>query len=197
MGRHERGRPAFFGAKNALEAGQNFVSSGASLNGADGWLSIRCRCQNVLCSRKGTHEFVDKVMKIPDNRSVWIDRIFSSEDGRARTAMALGPNRSGELEAFMRRENMMDLSKQAITGNSSTARQMIMKGLAGAGHGIIGGGIEAGAEDLYGGEVSPKALIGAALLGAVGAGHIVISTKLAQSVREKFVSDDPKVLEKS
>lgn len=180
----------FFQAENALEAGQKFVSMRGPIEEARIAHAKMTPAQKALFAEGYVSDLADKVSKIADNRSVTIDRIFNSPDGRARTELALGKGRAQELELFLRRENMMDLARKAM-GNSTTARQLMEMGIAGA----VGSAAGGAAEAIYSGK-SPdiRTLMSGVLVGgAAGLGRKV-NFKVAQRVGEMLASDDPKVL---
>ena len=192
-GKARAGAAAFFGAENALEAGQKFVTMGGSLNDARVAINKMSGPERALFAEGFSSNLVDKVLKIANNRNVTIDRIFNSQDGKARIAMALGPDRAGQLEMFLRREDMMDLARKAVSGNSTTVRQLMTKALTAGGHGAVGIGIGAGVDELLNGHMNWKhALIGGVMAGT-GVATGAVNAKLAQSIAEKLASDDPKV----
>ena len=180
----------FFQAENAMEAGQKFVSMRGPIEPARIAHAKMTPAQKSLFAEGYVSDLADKVSKVADNRSVTIDRIFNSPDGRARTELALGKGRAQELELFLRRENMMDLARKAM-GNSTTARQLMEMGIAGA----VGSAAGGAAEAIYSGK-SPdiRTLMSGVLVGgAAGLGRKV-NFKVAQRVGEMLASDDPKVL---
>lgn len=193
-----RGQAAeFFGAESALEAGQKFVGMRGSLEEARQAINKMSMPERAMFAEGFVSNLADKVSKIANNRSVTIDRIFNSVDGRERINLALGPNRAAQLEGFLRREDMLDLARKGLQG-STTARQQFMRALAGAvssghgaGGGLIMGGAAAGAEEFFSGEVDVKKVLGAAMLGAAATGKVVISRQLAQRVGELLASNDP------
>lgn len=180
------GAASFFGAENALEAGRNFVSMRGPVAEARAAYNKMSAPERALFAEGFVSDLVDKVSKISDNRSVTIDRIFNSPDGRSRIGMALGQQRAQELEMFMRRENMMDQVRMGL-GNSTTARQLMELGIA--------GGLGAGAEAAITGNADYKTILTGALVSAAAAGHRSINVKLAQRVGEMLASDDPRVLQ--
>jgi hypothetical protein len=180
----------FFQAENALEAGQKFVGMRVPIEEARIAHAKMNQAQKSLFAEGYVSDLADKVLKIADNRSVTIDRIFNSADGKARTELALGRGRAQELEFFLRRENMMDLARTAIKGNSTTARQLIEAGIAGGVGGTAGGAAEAALK----GNFDAQSIMTAALLGGAASGHRAINFKVAQRVGEMLASNDPKVL---
>ena len=185
----EKNIAAFGGAEDAASAGENFVNSGMRLDAASAAHARLTPEQKSIFGENFAKELADKVSKITDNRSVTIDRIFNSPDGRARIDLALGKDKAKDLELFMRRENMMDMVRKAM-GNSTTVRQYVEMGLAG---GLIGaaGGV---GEGIMTGHMDAKSLLSAAVVGGAVAGHRAINFKVAQRVGEMLASNDPKVL---
>lgn len=180
---------SFFQAENALEAGQKFVGMRVPMEEAKAAYAKMTPAQKTLFAEGFASDLADKVSKISDNRSVTIDRIFNSPDGRARIDLALGKDKAQDLEMFLRRENMMDLVRKSL-GNSTTARQYMELGLAGGLSGVAGGTAEA----MMTGNMDAKSLLSAAVVGGAVAGHRAINFKVAQRVGEMLASNDPKVL---
>ena len=118
-----QGAAQFFGDENALEAGQKFVGQDfnmaetrAALNKmsdlerklfADGFVSR-------MMEELGRHE---RVM----NRPALVQRLFESPAAKERIELVLGAGRARELRAMLHVENIMEQSRQAVTGNSTTA----------------------------------------------------------------------------
>lgn len=180
----------FFQAENALEAGQKFVSMRGPIEEARIAHAKMTPPQKALFAEGFVSDLADKVSKISDNRSVTIDRIFNSPDGRARVELALGKGRAQELEYFLRRENMMDLVRKSL-GNSTTARQLMEMGIAGGVGAAAGGAAEAA---LGGKFPDAKTAMSALFVGAAAGLSRKVNFKVAQRVGEMLASDDPKVL---
>lgn len=180
----------FFHAENALEAGQKFVGMRGPIEEARIAHAKMTPAQKGLFAEGFVSDLSDKIMKIADNRSVTIDRIFNSPDGKARIELALGKGKAEDLQYFLRRENMMDMARTAIKGNSTTARQLIETGIAGG----IGAAAGGAADAAISGKMDAKSLMSAALLGGASMGHRAINFKVAQRVGEMLASSDPKVL---
>src|SRR5690606_32337066 len=79
---------------------------------------------------------IDRIGEIGENRNLFIDRIFTSPQAKTQVELALGPQAAKELEAFLRVENAMNLTKQALQGGSNTVQQLAAMGALG---GITGG----------------------------------------------------------
>lgn len=180
------GAAKYFGAEDALEAGQKFVSMRGDINEARQAIAKMSGPERALFAEGFVSELTNRISKISDNRSLTIDRIFNSQDGKARIAAAIGPGRAAELEMFLRREGMMDAARKML-GGSTTARQWAEIGIA--------GGVGAGAQAAITGDFSPKTILTGALVSATVAGHQSINFKLAQRIGEMLASSDPKVLQ--
>jgi hypothetical protein len=186
--RARQGAAQFFGAENALEAGQNFVRSSANIPEAQRALARMSPAERQLFSRGYASNLADAVERSGDNRNVLNAAFFNNGAARSRTLLALGPDRAARLEALLRAEKIVDFGRKAVSGNSSTVRQWVEMGLA--------GGAGAGALDLYeGAGFNPSHILsGALLLGAArrGAqmGTQAIDQRVARRVGELLTSPD-------
>lgn len=184
------GAAAAFGAQDALEAGQNFVSTSMPIKEARIAFQRLNNAERELFAQGFASDLLDKIAKSGDRRNV-INSIFQSADARQRLQLALGPQGAARLEAAARIENIMDMLRTAVQGNSTTARQLAELGLAGAsnplGAGVLGAGTGVMTGDWrYGG------LTFAALLSRRVAGRV--DERVAARVGEMLASNDPQVL---
>lgn len=154
FGTARQGAAAYFGAENALEAGQTFVKSGADIAGARQALKRMSAPERELFARGYASRLADTVERIGDNRNVLINQAFNSTAGKQRTQLAMGPGRAQQLEALLRVEGLVDQSRKVL-GNSTTARQMIAAAAFGA-----------GGDYAVEGHFDPTHMVGAALAGA-------------------------------
>lgn len=180
------GAAHFFGAENALEAGQNFVgaSSRYGIPAARDAMARMSAQERQLFQDGYVSRLVEKIEATGDRRNV-VNQVMTSPAARAEIRLALGPGRSTELEAQLRVEGIMDLARRAVQGNSTTARQLAELGLAGGG----------GALGIHGGVTQdPREMTVAALMGALAMGGRHIDQRVARRVAEMLVSDDPGVL---
>ncbi len=186
--RARQGAGQFFGAENALEAGQNFVRSSANIPEAQRAVARMAPAERQLFARGYASNLADAVERSGDNRNVLNAAFFNNGAARSRTLLALGPDHARRLEALLRAEKIVDLGRKAVSGNSSTVRQWVEMGLA--------GGAGAGALDLYeGAGFNPSHILsGAILLGAArrGAqmGAQAIDQRVARRVGELLTSPD-------
>lgn len=174
------GAVRFFGAENAMEAGENFVRS--SMTAAEGRRAFAKMTppEQTLFRHGFVAKLIDDLNGTRDRVNV-LNKIGQSPEAREKLALALGPQGHGMVEAFMHVEQVMDRLRGAL-GNSTTARQLVELGLAGgAGYGLSGGDFSAaGASAL------------AAVLARKGLGRI--DERVARRVADMLVSNDPRVL---
>jgi muramidase (phage lysozyme) len=173
-----------FKASNALEAGEMFVTSGKIHEVAKA-MSKMSPEERELFAEGFVSSFIDKVNKVGDRRSI-LNQIQQSTDAKNRFNIVLGTQKSKELEAFLRTENIMDRMRGAL-GNSTTARQLVEAGLAG------------GATGIYTGDLT-SAGTAAGLVFALRSGSKLLNERIDQNVSrrvgEMLASNDPKILQK-
>jgi hypothetical protein len=180
------GAAHFFGAQDALEAGQNFVTSKMENGQARAALARMSPTERQLFQDGFVSHFVNRLNETGDRRSV-LNKIGESPAARERLQIALGPQRANELEAGLRAEGIMDTARRALQGNSTTARQLVELGLAGGSAGFGGVGIY---------NMDPHQMTYAAIAGALVAGRHHIDRRLAQRVAEMLTSNDPQILQR-
>jgi hypothetical protein len=182
---------SFFGAENALEAGQKFVMSNAPIPEAARALAKMSKdhpAARELFARGFASDLADKIERTGDRRNVINSIFLGSPAARQKINLALGPQRAGMLEALLRAETIVDEARKAL-GNSTTARQLGEMGLA--------GGAVAAFEGLKEHDFNPLHIITAALtFGAAKKGVHIIDEKVARRVGEMLVSNNPSVLNK-
>ena len=179
------GAAHFFGARDALEAGQNFVTAKMANADARRALAQMTPTERQLFQDGFVSRFIETLNEIGDRRSV-LNKIASSPAARDKLNIALGRDRARELEAGLRVEGIMDLARNAVQGNSTTARQLAELGLAGGTYGISTGG------NIL--SPNPTALMNAAIVYGAARGKNAINERLARRVAEMLVSNDPRIL---
>lgn len=179
------GAAKFFGAGDALEAGENFVGASQrfGIPEARKALAKMSADERQLFQDGYISRLVQTIEKTGDRRSV-LNKIMGSEAAREEINVALGPQRAKELEARLRIEGIMDLARPAVQGNSTTARQLVELGLAGG----------VGTYQSYEGD--PQALVKAALVYGAARGHRVIDERVAKEVAKLLTSSDFTKLQK-
>lgn len=179
------GAARFFGAGDALEAGQNFVGASQKFGipAARKQLAKMSADERQLFEDGYVSRLVQTIEQTGDRRTV-LNKIASSPAAREEMNVALGRERAAEVEARLRVEGIMDLARPAVQGNSTTTRQLVELGLAGGVGGYEG----------YQGD--PQALVKAALVYGAARGHRVIDEKVAQHVARLLTSSDVRQLQK-
>lgn len=172
----------FFQAEDALEAGVNFAKGGASMNyNQAAQLVAKMKPSERKLFQDGyMSEFIDKIQKSSDRRSI-INNFAQSIDARNRLALAVGKQKAKDVEAFLYVENLMDSVRQAVQGNSTTARQLMELGLAG-GSGMLASGFN---------PYDPTAWVTAALTYGATRGRAHINQNMQRKIAEMLVSRDP------
>jgi len=183
---------SFFKAGDALEAGQNFVgmTKSADLAGARKALANMTSTERGLFAQGYAAELAATVSRIADNQNVPTRAVFNSPLARDKITLALGPAKARDLQSFLTVERTMDKLRTAVSGNSSTVRQLAERGLAG---GIGGAGL---------GYLTGNSPTGGGAMGSIAAPLAMLLTgkvnaKVAQRVAELLASDDPKLLEQA
>lgn len=174
------GAAGFFGAHNALEAGQMFAMP-ANRFEARGTQAAIAR-MNPLERRLFEDGFIDRLaqqMSEVGNRRNVAGMFLNSDAGLARLRMVLGP-RADRVEAMMRVERLMDLARPAVQGNSTTARQLTELGLAG-GTGALSSG---------GNITDPASIISAGLMYGALRGRGAINERVSRQVAELLASQN-------
>ena len=175
------GAAKFFGAQDALEAGQKFVTAAGKNSEYAASIAKMSAPEKKLFADGFASQLASKVSETGDRRSV-LNSIFNSGPARQRVAMALGADKAREFEAFLRVETMMDGLRTAVQGNSTTARQLVEAGLAGGAVGAL----------------SADNFSGGAMLGAIArAGKMRIDANVAKRVGEMLASNDPEVFKRA
>lgn len=161
-----------FNASNAFEAGEKFATAGARNNNEAARAAIARMTpeERDLFGEAYLNRLIHGAEEGVDRRNLALT-MANSKASRDRLEMALGPSRAREVEAYLHVENLMELSRKAISGNSTTARQLAEMGVT---YGVGGGAATYGAYSQ-----DPRALAVAAFLGG---------RKVAMSVSERKVS---------
>ena len=179
------GAAKFFGASDAIEAGQNFVGASQrfGIPEARKALAKMSPEERKLFQDGYVSRLIETIEKTGDRRTI-LNKIANSPAAREELNVAIGPQRAKEIEARLRVEGIMDLARPAVQGNSTTARQLVELGLAGG----VGG------YQSYEGD--PQAVMKAALVYGAARGHRVIDERVAKEVAKLLTSSDVRQLQK-
>ncbi|RYE60938.1 MAG: hypothetical protein EOP20_01100 [Hyphomicrobiales bacterium] len=182
-----RGAAAAFGADDAVDAGKIYARQVGNVPEMERAIAKFTPAEKKAFEVGYASEIVDKIRATNDRTSAV--RMFKSPEMRAKFDMALGPQKTKELEAFVRVEDAMDKVRGAM-GNSTTARQLYEM----AGIGAIGGGASYATGD-------PKYMAYAAAVGltkfALRQGTAKVDERVMKKVADLLVSSDPKAIEKA
>lgn len=178
------GAAKYFGANDALEAGDQFVMSRMANDDARKALTKMSPPERQLFSEGFADSLTRRISEVGDRRAVINSLFLRSPASRERINLALGPQKAKELETFLRVEDLMDRARKAVTGNSTTARQLMELGIAG-GSGIYG---------METGDWKTSAGVIAALLARRGMAGI--DRRVAEKVGEMLASPDPSIVHK-
>lgn len=178
-----KGAAAAFGAEDALEAGKKFVGSNMSNSDARRAVAKMSDAERKMFADGFASSLIEQINRTGDRRNV-INQIWGTARARERIEIALGKDKARELEAFVNVESVMDQLRTAVTGNSTTIRQLAEIGLAGGG----------GALALNG---DPESATKALLIAGLSRGARAIDARVAQRVAEMLLSQDPAVIQKA
>lgn len=178
-----RGAAEFFGAEDALEAGQRFVT--ASLNNGEARRAINRMSapERELFAEGYVSELINRIRGVRDRSAVLDQAFIDSSRAREQTLIALGPQRARQVESFLRVEQILDVLRREVSGNSTTTRQLLESGLAGG----ASGGLAFVGPDATQGNYSVSAMVALAAAGT----RYGINRQIARRVGEMLASDDP------
>ncbi len=186
------GAAQFFGAEDALTAGSNFVTQRAdNFREAAAAIAKMNPAERRLFGEGFATSLINRIRETSNRHNVINSIFLSSPAAKERIALALGKGAADRLEATLRVETVMDLTKRALQGNSTTARQLAELGIAGGIGAYSGGG------DLY----DPTTWISAAMAyGLLHGGKSAlarIDTNVSREVARLLASDDPKIVKQA
>lgn len=176
------GAAHFFDAQDTLEAGKNYVTKNIPNSDVRRALGHMTPLERQLFQDGFVSEFIANISRVGDRRSI-LNKIAESPAAREKLEIALGKEKAAELEAGLRVEGIMDLARNAIQGNSTTARQLAELGLAGGAYGFSGGGLNPFSD--------PGAVMNAAIAYGALKGKNKINENVSRKVAEMLTSSDP------
>ena len=178
------GAHTFFSAEDALEAGENFVTDAGITNPeAARAFATMSPVEQRLFAHGFAGRLADLIEAKGDSANVLNNMFLKSRRARQRINIALGTDGAAQMEALMRIEGLVDRTRKATVGNSTTTQQL-------SDHGLIGGiGISELAHSL-----NPIYWVAGALVLGGRAAAREIDEKVALHVAHMLLSDDPAVL---
>ena len=189
FGNARRGAARFFGAEDALEAGQKYVKTGSTMSSAEAQAIVKkmSPAEQQLFAEGAKNEVVARVGKRGEGRD--INLLFNNKDIRQRLQIALGPARAREFEAYLRVERLVDKARPTVSGFSDTARLLGERGLAGG----VSGSLMGVGTGMYTGDWKTGLISGIATA-LVRRGGAHVNQNVARRVAEMLVSGDPAVM---
>lgn len=186
------GAAQFFGAEDALTAGSNFVTQRAdNFREAAAAIGKMNPAERQLFGEGFATSLISRIRETSSRHNVINSIFLSSPAAKERIALALGKGAADRLEATLRIENIMDLTKRALQGNSTTARQLAELGLAGGIGAVSTGG------DLTDYSTYLHAAMAYGILHGGKAALTRIDTNVSREVAKLLASDDPKVVKQA
>lgn len=124
-GKARSGAAMMFGADNAFDAGLSFLGTRSTLNAAKMKKAVESMKPNEreIFAHGVAADMLSRIRNRKERSD--ISKLFDSPEEREKIAMALGPERTAQFEAFHRVENIMDRAYQAVVSNSTTAKQYL------------------------------------------------------------------------
>lgn len=178
------GAARFFGAEDALEAGEKFFSQNRRVDMAGARKALES--MNEAERNMFAAGYASAAMHQAGSSGKLNKLKNRNEIDKAR--LALG-DRADDLFQFQRIEDRFTNTRNAVEGNSSTARQLIDAGLLGAGAGVMSG------MDLTSwGGLGTSAIV-AGLRFAAGRNH-GLNAKVAEKLGERLMTNDPQEIMK-
>jgi hypothetical protein len=176
----------YFDARDAMQAGVNYATSRKVFDNNRARLALAqmTDAQRKLFQDGFVGAYIDKIRSMSDRSNV-AGKIMNSPNAREQMEIALGRQRADELHAFTKVENLMDLGRKAVQGNSSTARQLFELGLAGGAGTLMSDNPLADPESFL-----KSALIYGALRHGGKALSNAVNQKVAAQVAKLLTSDD-------
>lgn len=191
------GAAKWFGAEDALEAGQKFAAGKSDIAEATAAHAKFSPTDKRLFASGFASDLIGKINSVKDPVNV-INTVFGSPHARSQIELAMGPAAAKELESFVRIEHIMNATKQAVQGGSNTAAQLASMGVLGG----IGGGLTGS-----GGNINPLTwnpahiASGAGLfaIGRLGARSMGVSAdqKVMREIARLLASDDPQLIKRA
>ncbi len=190
-GKARAGAAAFFGAEDALTAGQNFITKQGpdDFHAAAKAIAQMSGAEYSLFKEGAATTLISRLRNNPN----LVDTVFlKSPAAKQRIELAFGKHDATKLEAVLRLEHLMGLTKYAVKGNSKTVQRLVGQMTLAGGAGLYEGG---------GNITDPAAMITAVLtFGALHGSRAAmarIDANVAREVAKLLASQDPKVVKQA
>jgi len=182
------GAAHFFGEENALDAGKSFVTNHKISNDdARRELASMKPNERQLFQDGFIAQYIDVLSRNGDRRNI-LNKIADNPKARERLEIVMGKEKYTEFDTKLRIEGIQQLAKDAINGNSWTARRLTDLGLFTTGAGIGGVGTI---------NMDPKEMATGAVIAAIASGGKRIDARVSQKIGEMFMSKDPMLMDRA
>lgn len=182
---------SFFGADDAIDAGRKAAKSTRSNPELGRAVLQMTPAERDAFSVGFTSEILD-ALKEKGTRMNVINQMFGSPAAMERIKIALGPQKAKEFEAYVRAEQIIDKSREALSGGSNTVQNWIDAGLSGGAG--LGGYVFSGGDLSTAGGVAFLALAGRRGLALLGKR---VDENVMRKVAEMLASNDPAQVQKA
>lgn len=178
----------YFGADNALEAGEKFAKSTRFLptNEATKLFNKMSPLEKQMFQEGYFSSLLENIHVVSDRHNL-VNRFANSPAARKQLELVFGKDKALDVEAFLHIENLQDLMRKAL-GNSKTAQYLQEMALGGTGGFALSGG------DFGNPKSTIYAALGALLLPAGSKAKNVMLQKMATHVAELLSSKDPRLV---
>ena len=185
------GAASFFGAENALEAGQLFFKKNGldDLEGARAAIESFTPAERRLFSQGFAAEMAHASGNPAESRNIPIQSWLASPNAKTKMNLALGEGRAADIQSVVNVEAQMNKLRDAVKGNSSTVRQLIESGILGGGVGAYASG-SLNPTDIA---TNPMGLI-VGIARQMAVRHKGMSPDMAERVAKRLASNDPEVV---
>jgi hypothetical protein len=186
------GAARFFGAEDAIEAGQLFFKNNKLMDmaGARKALESMDPAQRNLFAQGFAAEMAHATGGLRPNQNLSVQSWATSPNAMEKLRIAFGPERAEQVSMVVTAETAMNRLRDAVKGNSTSVRQLIESGVLGAGLNTYLSG-EAGWSSFS----SPEGIM-LALARGWATKNKGMSPAMAENLARKLVSNDPRVVAK-
>lgn len=196
------GASRFFGAENAYRAGNSFLglTKSINVNAAKKAINSYSPEERELFAHGLMSDLLQKMQNKNDSQN--LARMFNNPSVREKLNLALGSNRANLLEAYARREDIMDRSFKHLFGSDTAPNAMAMaRSAIEHGGGTLAGGLAGAVEGYQRNGLDPLQIGKDAVIGAI-AGHLGgkalhMGSQRNVELARKLVSDDPAVMQEA
>lgn len=182
-----QGAASFFGADDAVEAGRKAFKMTKEVPELRRAHFAMSAAEKEAASVGYASEMIDAIDASKDRLNV-INSLFGSSSARQRNELFLGPQKARELEAYVKVEQTLDMLRQAVSGNSTTAQQLIAAGVLGTGTALWTGDAATGLN------VATLAYLGRRGMQMLGK---QADEQVMKKVAEMLISNDPAMVQRA